>query len=1566
MTRCIRRAVALPLISLSAAVFATTAKAATRYVDADSTNPTAPYTDISMAARNIQDAVDASQDGDLVLVADGTYDSGGRAVHEPMTNRVAIDRAITVHSMNGPEVTFIEGVGPRGAAGVRCAYVGDGALLAGFTLTNGASHTTGDYEEQRSGGGALCADSGVVSNCHVVGCSASYGGGIRNGSAFDTTLADNTAYVGGGSYYCDLTRCIVAGNSATSVGSTGGGGLRGGTITDCTISNNTAIISGGGAENAVLRNCTLSGNSAIEGGGAQHCTLEYCLLAGNVAERGGGLCRGSAGYCDFIGNVAIENGGAVYADRTGATVTNCTLTLNVAVNGGGIYNCDVANCVVWANAATYGGGMQSGEARNCTFVHNEARRTGGGASYSELHNCIVYYNKAPIGSNHYESVFAHSCTFPLAAGAGNMDSEPQLLSPARLAADSPCRGAGSSAHASGTDLDGEAWLNPPSIGCDEVVAGNLNGPLTVSISASSTHASTGFPIRLTATVDGKASEGVWDLGDGTTFRNRFSITHAYPDAGIYEARFTAYNESHPGGVAARLTIRIGSRATHYVAAGSTTAAAPYTSWATAATNIQDAIAAAEQSGALVLVSNGVYETGGVLIHGTVTNRIAVTNGLTVRSVNGRGAATIVGQTTRPYVRCAYVGNGATLSGFTLERGAAYGDSEIHDGAGGGAWMESGARLSDCTVVRCKSGNYGGGLFGGAAEACTVTNSSCSRYGGGAADCTLHGCRLVKNSAKYGGGAFSGTLYDCTIDGNYANQNGGGAAECLMYGCLVTANRAGEYGGGTSGGGLEDCTLSMNRADYGGASHRGGLSGCTLTANRAYNFGGGAYLSGLVNCSVISNTAWGGGGAVEATLKGCRVAANEAEDYGGGARNCKLDGCVVVENFSRTRGGGVSLGSANNCTITRNRALVEGGGTWAGTVRNCIIWDNRAPENANCSGGAVQYSCTTPLMSGEGNTAQDPLLASDSHLSRHSPCIGAGFDDYATGVDIDGETWSTPPAMGCDEYHAGDVTGALAVAIQSDYTNAATGTAIGFSSDIRGMVSASRWSFGDGTVVSNAACVSHAWVSQGTYEVTLTAFNDDHPAGVTANLDVSIVHQPIYYVDADGTSPASPYSSREQAATNIQSAIDVAVPGGTVLVLDGIYASGNREAYGPVKNRIVIDRPIVVRGFNGADTTTIVGGSGTRCAYVEAGATLEGFTLRDGSASSGLGSTLEKCGGGAWCEPGGAAVKHCVIVDCYADGYGGGVYGGNLSYCTLRDNSSYRQGGGAYESTLTHSFIAGNAAVGSYDYSHGGGAYACTLTNCVLVGNQALKGGGAYGGTLLNCTITGNEATYGGGGMHYGAARNCVVYHNSSNRYTNWYSGVFTYTCTVPLPEGAGNILHDPLFVASNDFRLAIDSPCVDMGDPSCLMAGVDMDGAPRIANGVIDMGAFEYQWTDSDGDEMPDRYEWLTIGNTTNLLSHEDTDGDGLSNGSEFLAGSAANDPSSCLVFEGIDVEESNRVVITWQCARGKRYSLYRAEDRPGMALAIATNIPASPPFNTVTDIISVVRGSAFYSVTVE
>src|SRR5205814_1861969 len=83
--------------------------ATVRYVDVNNPSPSAPYTSWSTAAVTIQDAIDVATANDEIVVTNGTYAAGGRALSGTMTNRVSITNSIYVHSMNGAAVTVIQG-----------------------------------------------------------------------------------------------------------------------------------------------------------------------------------------------------------------------------------------------------------------------------------------------------------------------------------------------------------------------------------------------------------------------------------------------------------------------------------------------------------------------------------------------------------------------------------------------------------------------------------------------------------------------------------------------------------------------------------------------------------------------------------------------------------------------------------------------------------------------------------------------------------------------------------------------------------------------------------------------------------------------------------------------------------------------------------------------------------------------------------------------------------------------------------------------------------------------------------------------------------------------------------------------------------------------------------------------------------------------------------------------------------------------------------------------------------------------------------------------------------------
>jgi len=245
-----------------------------------SANPLPPYTNWATAATVIQDAVDAvTVPGALVLVSNGVYATGGRALIGVVSNRVVLDKPLVLQSLNGPAVTVIQG-SPNsdflGLGAARCAYLCSGASLVGFTLTNGSAAANDDLGG--SGGGAWCASpTALVTNCLLAGNRAqSHGGAGYNGTYIGCTLAANSAYDGGGAYNGALSSCMLSNNSASARG----GAAYGSALANCALMANSAPDGGAACESA-LTNCTLSGNSASFGGGVHTSTGDACTFASN-------------------------------------------------------------------------------------------------------------------------------------------------------------------------------------------------------------------------------------------------------------------------------------------------------------------------------------------------------------------------------------------------------------------------------------------------------------------------------------------------------------------------------------------------------------------------------------------------------------------------------------------------------------------------------------------------------------------------------------------------------------------------------------------------------------------------------------------------------------------------------------------------------------------------------------------------------------------------------------------------------------------------------------------------------------------------------------------------------------------------------------------------------------------------------------------------------------------------------------------------------------------------------------------------------------------------------------
>ncbi len=472
-------------------------------------------------------------------------------------------------------------------------------------------------------------------------------------------------------------------------------------------------------------------------------------------------------------------GGAVYgASSNLAVVANSVIISNNSANGA-VYQASVRNSLIATNANLTYAAYQC-VLRNCTVVTNSE-----GLQNCAAINSIIYYNSSP----NFSSSIAYCCVSSVTAGPGNFTNAPQLfVDGVHLTSGSPCIGAGTNI-TFGTDIFGNAWANPPSVGCAEWKPNPIVAMPRLALASDPV----GFTI--TANSSGQSALNFGWLKDGvllqdnghfagTQTTNLVALGIGLNDVGGYQ--LVASNSS------GAVTSSVVNVVAHYVDPASTNVNAPYTTWNTAATNIQDAISAAA-AGELIFVTNGIYASGGKSTDGIITNRVVVDKGIIVQSVNGPAFTTIQGggATNGPSaLRCVWLTNTAVLSGFTLTAGA--------------------------TRTFSSPPNYGtinGGAVWGSSNSATVFN-----------------CSLVTNSAGYwGGAAYQVKLLSCQLLGNTAGTYGGAASSCILRQCLVTSNYASSAAGGTDLCSLTNCALIGNSTQgYGSAAQGRFLVNCTGT------------------------------------------------------------------------------------------------------------------------------------------------------------------------------------------------------------------------------------------------------------------------------------------------------------------------------------------------------------------------------------------------------------------------------------------------------------------------------------------------------------------------------------------------------------------------------------------------------------------------------------------------------------------------------------------------------------------------------------------------------------------
>jgi hypothetical protein len=265
------------------------------------------------------------------------------------------------------------------------------------------------------------------------------------------------------------------------------------------------------------------------------------------------------------------------------------------------------------------------------------------------------------------------------------------------------------------------------------------------------------------------------------------------------------------------------------------------------------------------------------------------------------------------------------------------------------------------------------------------------------------------------------------------------------------------------------------------------------------------------------------------------------------------------------------------------------------------------------------------------------------------------------------------------------------------------------------------------------------------------------------------------------------------SSTIQSGINGAVDGDTVLVADGTYTGdGNRDID-------FLSKAIVLMSENGPGVT-IIDCEGSSSEYhrgfrfhkgEDSSSVLRGFTIKNG---------YNMDGGGIYCNGSSPTIEGNSIVGNTAHYDGGGIYcsytGLTIAGNTISDNFAYESGGGIYyqwdvitERGGTEPGVGGNLIDG---YEH------LLIENNVIMRNMALWGGGisytssdAIDITIKDNLIAENMSGYLGGGIYCSYYYMCSSYPTiEGNTITRDYSNTIegnTITGNKTRTGGGGGI-----------------------------------------------------------------------------------------------------------------------------------------------------------------------------------
>ena len=297
-----------------------------------------------------------------------------------------------------------------------------------------------------------------------------------------------------------------------------------------------------------------------------------------------------------------------------------------------------------------------------------------------------------------------------------------------------------------------------------------------------------------------------------------------------------------------------------------------------------------------------------------------------------------------------------------------------------------------------------------------------------------------------------------------------------------------------------------------------------------------------------------------------------------------------------------------------------------------------------------------------------------------------------------------------------------------------------------------------------------------------------------------------------------------------------------------------------------------------------------------------------------------------------ALKRLALTGGNATGafplsYGGAILNqgtATLTDCTLAGNSAQVAGGAIFNQTGTVTLLRCTISGNTTQY---GGAVqneaTLNATSSTFASNQASVEGGAFSApgahpvTLVHCTVSANNA--GNGGAFIGTALaidNSIVAGNTATTNAN-ISGSFT-------PTGAnltsGNPLLAPLDNYGGPTQTMALKPLSPARDTALFpIPTSDQRGFPIAPPGQPDIGAYEAGTLTNYN-----AFIWESLpASATNAqhLATADFDGDGATNGDEFIALTNPGDPASRFRITNT-VRNGANLDVTFTTVIGRNYTL--------------------------------------------